>query len=508
NAAAVCLNCTIINDGEHQYIENGDWGFINKSGEIIVPLIYEGVLDSFVNGVAVVKKDGNDLRINKSGEIIKMESKDFTGWVELLADQMILTNKLYGNQSTGINILWDAVRESFVLDYYDHGILQITFSDKQRRLSLIHYTVIPWQNVREYKIGNELQDPIMMQNILTVTDYAIILYSEDAAVNNDEDKELVSRFHEAFKKVINFEENQNEVDELSIELPNTVQVISLKEYQNYINLEFAEPGSDMSFINEIGNLSDRKMIYLTITPEIGPVKRMWVKPDNPFIDTYYLSVEKNLLDLFKSAIHKSITDIDKRVEIFHGAIEKLRELFNAANSYVNLLFERYENRLSDWLFCSESQAINYPGDKNIFTDYQPKKTPDTIIDFMPQLSEEFEQLPSSDLNNLIPLINLFIKYEKLAETNPGEWYEGNIILGAKEREYLPSKEELILSEIGNRINQITQINNSFTIKQMIKSANISLDRLNYKEYTVIHYDVMGSGRFFYIEEIINKIVSF
>lgn len=46
---------------------NGLWGFINKSGEITVPCIYEEI-NQFHEGYAKVKKNGNRTFINKKGE--------------------------------------------------------------------------------------------------------------------------------------------------------------------------------------------------------------------------------------------------------------------------------------------------------------------------------------------------------------------------------------------------------------------------------------------------------
>lgn len=48
---------------------NNKWGFINEKGEDIIPFLYSSVGD-FYYGLCTVKKDGQDLVINKSGDVV------------------------------------------------------------------------------------------------------------------------------------------------------------------------------------------------------------------------------------------------------------------------------------------------------------------------------------------------------------------------------------------------------------------------------------------------------
>ena len=54
--------------------KNGKWGFINKSGEIIVPLEYERV-DAFSDGIAWVYKDTKFALVNTSGEVTALSDE-------------------------------------------------------------------------------------------------------------------------------------------------------------------------------------------------------------------------------------------------------------------------------------------------------------------------------------------------------------------------------------------------------------------------------------------------
>ena len=53
--AAFCTGCQKISQGEYHQLEGGTWGYINKTGEIVVDPEYDRV-DSFKNGQAEVVK--------------------------------------------------------------------------------------------------------------------------------------------------------------------------------------------------------------------------------------------------------------------------------------------------------------------------------------------------------------------------------------------------------------------------------------------------------------------
>ena len=50
--------------------KNGKWGFIDKTGKLIIPLEYDYV-SSFSKATAYVKKDGREFYINPKGECVK-----------------------------------------------------------------------------------------------------------------------------------------------------------------------------------------------------------------------------------------------------------------------------------------------------------------------------------------------------------------------------------------------------------------------------------------------------
>ncbi|MFX1313102.1 MAG: hypothetical protein ACFFHD_10900 [Promethearchaeota archaeon] len=148
-------------------------------------------------------------------------------------------------------------------------------------------------------------------------------------------------------------------------------------------------------------------------------------------------------------------------------------------------------------------------EKDMFPDYEPKITPDTIEDYLrnPE-SEVFKilgEIKGVKLENLKQILTLFKKYQKKAKESPGKFQDGRIGLGANLKQYTPSEEELIVSELGKIIKNIIKIFpvkkvDEYKKKEKIKSQSIEFDEIYFR-----HVDVMGSGRYFYAEKNEQKI---
>jgi hypothetical protein len=59
-------------DGLALVEKDGEYGYINTDGELVIEVIYDEA-SSFNNGYALVKKDGTYMIINKMGEVIYQE---------------------------------------------------------------------------------------------------------------------------------------------------------------------------------------------------------------------------------------------------------------------------------------------------------------------------------------------------------------------------------------------------------------------------------------------------
>ncbi|MFX0062088.1 MAG: hypothetical protein ACFFC7_07855 [Candidatus Hermodarchaeota archaeon] len=147
-------------------------------------------------------------------------------------------------------------------------------------------------------------------------------------------------------------------------------------------------------------------------------------------------------------------------------------------------------------------------EEELFPDYTPKTTLDTIYDFLggphkssnPKLVELLKQIPETNLENLKQLLNLFNKYKKKAESDQGVYTTGSVWLGAPEREYHPSDAELMVSELGMAIKLIIDVNSKENIENCKLKEGIDSQEIVFTPVEFWHADVMGSGRFFYAEK--------
>jgi len=143
-------------------------------------------------------------------------------------------------------------------------------------------------------------------------------------------------------------------------------------------------------------------------------------------------------------------------------------------------------------------------EKELFSDYEPKTTPDTVHDYLRNpdsfVFKILDEIAQPNLKNLIKIMNYFIKYKKEAENSIGDYQEGNIALGADPDQYYPSEEEILVSELGKMIKSIIDSNSRKDIDNIKKKDGIKSQILIFNEIYFRHVDVMGSGRFFYAEK--------
>jgi hypothetical protein len=134
-----------------------------------------------------------------------------------------------------------------------------------------------------------------------------------------------------------------------------------------------------------------------------------------------------------------------------------------------------------------------------FPGYKPKDTPDTVLDYRPKLREQLDSLPAPHIPSLPTLVKLLEKTKKDAEKNPGKWTEGRVMLGANAKEYVPSDDELVAAEIGDRVEKVVKHPGWTTqIRTVLNMAAVKVGSVTFKRFGFRHSDVMGSGRFFYV----------
>lgn len=155
-----------------------------------------------------------------------------------------------------------------------------------------------------------------------------------------------------------------------------------------------------------------------------------------------------------------------------------------------------------------------------FAGYQPKLSEDRLFDYRPMLAMGIASLPAAELENLGALMAELEEAADLARKNPGQWEAGNVAIGADPMEYIPSDEELIAAEVGDRIGKIVETSDPVAFagawSGLNRGGKPSGDKpsgdktpgnkspgnksIEYLGFDFRHVDVMGSGRFFYASE--------
>ncbi|MBN1926462.1 MAG: hypothetical protein JW798_11560 [Prolixibacteraceae bacterium] len=298
----------------------------------------------------------------------------------------------------------------------------------------------------------------------------------------------------AMKRVFDVEKGLIETEDKT-PLPENVQVLQYHEFPQYAVLSVAIPGSDIINPASLSELFPGKMILLSMVPDIGAIKNQWIKGKVEPIPVAALEV-------LRSSLEDAISNrgFSEHQEIYINVKEKLINL-SAPLSQSDL--DYLLNELERFLFY-EPRIIDPFYDNDIFGNYQPKLSPDIATDYMPELEADLLTIPESKIENLYSLLVLFQEYQKNAIKNPGKWIQGNMVLGANPDEYIPSKEELLLNEVGKRIGTLIGKNNISQFKRDFRKEGLWGKTFCYTHFTFTHADVMGSGRFFYVDTMTKK----
>jgi len=148
-------------------------------------------------------------------------------------------------------------------------------------------------------------------------------------------------------------------------------------------------------------------------------------------------------------------------------------------------------------------------EKKMFPDYEPKKTPDTLEDYLKRPStvyEILEEIGEPQISKLNEILDLFHKYKKKAKKHVGKYEEGNVTIGADQFQYYPSEEELVVSELGKMILQLIESYSKPQLKTLKLRYKFKSQQIRFYEMSFRHVDVMGSGRFFYADKAAKETI--
>jgi hypothetical protein len=127
-----------------------------------------------------------------------------------------------------------------------------------------------------------------------------------------------------------------------------------------------------------------------------------------------------------------------------------------------------------------------------FPGYEPKREPDTVLDYRPRLRGRVAALPAASLHALPALLAELTRAAEAAAASPGRTVRGNMLLGEPPEMYVPSDEELLASEIGDRIARVVASEPGGRVRAMLGGPLT----VSYRAFRFSHADVMGSGRTF------------
>lgn len=372
--------------------------------------------------------------------------------------------------------------------------LAIYCIEKNNNDTLISWHLLPYQSfVVEQESLSEFE-------LLTVTEHAVI-YEKKGKYTPLTDK-IRERFHEIIA-LKHYEKEENTIP-LSL-MGDSCSAKYKKQYcllqcfngnknktknENDL-LEHKAPMECMIFYNAAGMVISHQ--WTKKRSNARNEDKCWNAQENQYTQTL-----KNHLSFWLQPI---AFDGQKAADSLLQALKMI--MYNCAHS-----MRRHENYFDFFVANLFLTKMNTPMMYEMFPDYTPKTTPDKVLDYRPSLSEKLEKFPSAELHNLPELIALFNDLQKQAKAKPGKWVDGNIILGANPKEYFPSDEELLLSELGNTIESMVHTEQPLAIQDLLKKNKIKAKNLKFTSYTFLHVDVMGSGRFFYIANIEQKEIIF
>jgi hypothetical protein len=314
--------------------------------------------------------------------------------------------------------------------------------------TLVSYWFVPWQPLRAK--AERLDVPMLGPQLLTVTELALVFgpVREGSAVGNEAG--LARAIEQAVETALGVAAHQKELPtDFAAPVPESLRLLDCKSYAHYVTLTVAVPGSGLPQDAALQRIAPDRMIRVILTPDIGPRTTRWLAP-----------VEQ-AAESAPADPHAVPTSNPPRSQAPAG--------------------------LED-------------------APYAPKTSPDTLLDYRPSLAERLRKLPDASLASLPALLGALAEQRRQAGRDPGRWEEGNPILGADPRQYVPSDAALLESEIGERIRRVAAGSSADPIRAVIAGAGLRRAPVEYHFIGIRHTDVMGSGRFFYAEERVERSV--
>lgn len=422
----------------------------------------------------------------------------YTAWIQLF----VLTLKLFPsfNGADEIQVKTSWINLESVGMYAKAQGMKVEFISIEKNKPLLTYLLIPWDNISMTGKEADISSLLGLPDLLCVTPFAIIQERYIPDVSEGEDdvvfKEKITTYIDELLSKDKYSRLMGYKD--SFTLGDHYQVISMRQYPYMVDLSIAIPGSahlDPEYFKKEYN---KTMIFVSMLPDRGNVLASWIKAGDAAELTSVISIQDQLIQMFEGYIATagSIRNVEDRIEFYMECKAELLDFLSSVG--MDNAIKIFYCDLLRRLLAVPDETVREIQIDPVFGNYQPKETPDVVTDYMPDIQQDIETIPKAELENFYNLVELFNDYKTRAKQNPGKTVEGNVLLGGLPEEYQPSKDELMLAEIGERIRKINDTYDDKEIQVYCNENGLNDVVVEYVRYSFIHYDVMGSGRFFYV----------
>ncbi|RKX17668.1 MAG: hypothetical protein DRP35_10530 [Candidatus Zixiibacteriota bacterium] len=420
---------------------------------------------------------------------------NYLAWLNIISLAVKLLNVSSGSEGIVVKVFTETTTEIHLSDPKT-TIYHISLYGKETGIKLKGYILIPRQDIHASKDDDRFLFPFVRNAVfLTVNEFAVI-YEEALQEPVMPKSKTLEPYIEEVLKILDVEKNNKPVEiRDNYTINNGIQVIKQQTFPQYVDLQVAKQGSTPIDYQNIKKLFPHKMILLSVIPDMGKVIQTWLSGGDADLPPAFFKIQDQVIDLFSAQLTDNVT-----AGKFEDFRTQLRTLMEKQDSFDQTTY--------DFLTKFFKRITLYESPQSTFSDYQPKTTPDRVTDFMPQIVDKIDELPAAKQENLKKLMKLFKQYQKSTKKNKGEWVEGNPLLGGNEKEYHPTEDELIFGEIGSRILETLNKLQKNNWQQIRKQQSLKNKKLQFTQFSFIHYDVMGSGRFFYVDKMIPVVVKF
>ncbi|MBU0763653.1 MAG: WG repeat-containing protein [Bacteroidetes bacterium] len=495
--AAFSYDCEHVQQDEYTLWKGGKWGFVGKNGDIVIEPQYDFISEDFEQGEALVKQGDKYFYISKKGEILREYKSEilsaqlekpavhlYKEWTDLLKHGMRYFLAGMNEPDAQLKLKTESLESSLFTGTPEGSCLKAELLISGKKVA--GYEIYPWQDLYYNKPNNDL---ISYMELVSVNPFSLVYKSFAFTGLPEEEQAIVGRLEDYLKLL----KDNREAEDFTI--PDGMQIISAKPGVHFLELQVAEPGTRMPEPETLCTIAGDRMLHLYLVPDIGPVRQSWTAPCSKESS----ASEKRILDYYGlrlagRPVNEPVTDAE-----LDEIRTTCREFIAGKNN--NDEQDRLCTSLIDKIFAKSQKETTLYGTEAMFPDYVPKTTPDILRDFNPSLSDSVAALPAPGMKNLPELLNLLKKFQQEAKKNSGRWVEGNMILGADPKQYEPSDAELMAGEVGERIQGLITPENRQEVNDRLDECGIKTSKITYRRFRFRHSDVMGSGRFFYVESM-------